>query len=401
MKVLLQKAITFTGTQMKPFTYLYRCKPKIYWDYIFNETGQIMHVYQKDSNGQAACPINQNIHGLFFSARTNPDGSLPNSSPFGDVRMVIPAMSLLDPQRLNLYFSDFYCNRVTHYVTVVVAVRDTAVDNFCKEKLLLLDPNNNPFLQFQPLPNPQMPMLFFVNKKVWVEIYYTENIPMRWGKFDNIFAAGLGTSKIGGLPHNKACRICNLYPVGAPPAPQPPEDFEPLLEEKAERMVSEAAKAELIDLVDSEDENADEFDNDPQKENSFGSYEELKARLEQLDGAILTELNKGQQTNDPTNAELNGLAQSIRLFMEEMKSDFKSLDARIGGLHEGGMFAPVNPIQTQVMERTVSRNSGAIDGELPEERRARVRSIPTAAEDADVIEVEVVDHKRQRLMNPS
>ena len=74
----------------------------------------------------------------------------------------------------------------------------------------------------------------------------------------------------------------------------------------------------------------------------------MKARLEQLDGAILTELNKGQQTNDPTNAELNGLAQSIRLFMEEMKSDFKSLDARIGGLHEGGMFAPVNPIQTQV-----------------------------------------------------
>jgi hypothetical protein len=26
--------------------------------------------------------------GLFFSARTNPDGSLPNSSPFGDIRMV-------------------------------------------------------------------------------------------------------------------------------------------------------------------------------------------------------------------------------------------------------------------------------------------------------------------------
>jgi hypothetical protein len=163
-----------------------------------------------------------------------------------------------------------------------------------------LDPNNNPFLQFQPLPNPQMPMLFFVNKKVWVEVCWPKiseltseinpltdsdllhreysdalvgnffshanaNVCLR-GKFDNIFAAGLGTSKIGGLPHNKACRICNLYPVGAPPAPQPPENFEPLLEEKAERMVSEAAKAELIDLVDSEDENADEFDNDPQKE---------------------------------------------------------------------------------------------------------------------------------------
>lgn len=64
MKVLMQKAINFTGEQMQPFTYVYRCKPKIYWDYIYQETGQIMQVYEKDSNGQAASPINQNIKGF-------------------------------------------------------------------------------------------------------------------------------------------------------------------------------------------------------------------------------------------------------------------------------------------------------------------------------------------------
>jgi hypothetical protein len=37
-------------------------------------------------------------------------------------------MTLLDPRRVNLYFSDFYCNRVTHYVTVVVAVKDSSID---------------------------------------------------------------------------------------------------------------------------------------------------------------------------------------------------------------------------------------------------------------------------------
>lgn len=54
---------------------------------------------------------------------------------------------------------------------------------------------------------------FFINKKVWVELYYTENVPLSWGRFDKIHATGLGTSRIGGLPHNKKCTICNLYPI--------------------------------------------------------------------------------------------------------------------------------------------------------------------------------------------
>jgi hypothetical protein len=61
------------------------------------------------------------------------------------------------------------------------------------------------------------------------------------------------------LPHNKTCRTCNLYPVGAH-APQPPANFEPIPEKKAEEMVKEANKAELVDLVDSDESGGEDLD---------------------------------------------------------------------------------------------------------------------------------------------
>lgn len=66
------------------------------------------------------------------------------------------------------------------------------------EKLVGLDIEDNRFLRIIPTNNPNMPYAFYVNKSVWVEIYYTENIPMHWGRFDHIMATGAGTSKIGG-----------------------------------------------------------------------------------------------------------------------------------------------------------------------------------------------------------
>lgn len=62
---------------------------------------------------------------MFFSAKTLGDGSLPPTSPFGDIRMVIPALTLLDPNRINMYFCDFYCNKLTHYVTIVICEQGT------------------------------------------------------------------------------------------------------------------------------------------------------------------------------------------------------------------------------------------------------------------------------------
>lgn len=68
----------------------------------------------------------------------------------------------------------------------------------------------------------------------------------------------MGTSKIGGLPHNKHCRTCNLYPIGVSATPQLPEDIEQIPEEKAEMMVKEAIKAEFVE--NSDDSCSDDFE---------------------------------------------------------------------------------------------------------------------------------------------
>uniref|UniRef100_A0A914WWF9 Phytanoyl-CoA hydroxylase-interacting protein-like C-terminal domain-containing protein n=1 Tax=Plectus sambesii TaxID=2011161 RepID=A0A914WWF9_9BILA len=219
MLMLHKRAVEFVGTSMHPFRVIYRCKPKPYFDDIRYRTGAIMEKYLKDNNGQAASSINGVISGLFFSARLLPDGSLPLQSPFGDIRMVIPAPTILDPGRVRMYFSDFYCNYITHYVTVVICERGSETDRFCERRLIPLSPENNPFLRIIPRHDVfDTRYEYWVNKNVWVEIYYTEHVPLSWGMFDTITATGAGTSKPGGLPHNKTCQQCNLYPVGRPAA---------------------------------------------------------------------------------------------------------------------------------------------------------------------------------------
>ncbi|CAD6184488.1 unnamed protein product [Caenorhabditis auriculariae] len=218
LKRLYEKCIKSVTTNKNDFYkhefyVLYRCKPKLYWDEIHHCCNGIMHKYIKDDNGQPGNLINGLINGLFFSARLLPDGSMPVASPFGNVRMSVNAVLLLDPNKYHFYFSDFYCNYMTHYVTVVICLKGSDTDKYCYSKLLRLNPEDNPFLQVVASSHPYYPPRFFVNSSVWVEIYYTEDIPLNWGSFDAIDTKGAGTSKIGGLPNNKACTKCNLYPV--------------------------------------------------------------------------------------------------------------------------------------------------------------------------------------------
>lgn len=53
----------------------------------------------------------------------------------------------------------------------------------------------------------------WVNSSIWVEFYFTEDVPLSWGYFDSVHSTG--QSKPNGLPNNKACTICNLYPIPA------------------------------------------------------------------------------------------------------------------------------------------------------------------------------------------
>lgn len=199
---------------MHQFCVVYRCKPKVYWDEIHHYYNDVMQKYIKDDNGQPGNLINGKINGLFFSARLLTDLSLPQCSPFGNVRMVIDAFILLNPSRHNFYFADFYCNKNIHYVTIVLCVIDSDTDRYCRERLIKLNPLSNPFVKLVPPMDQFGQWRFYVNYTVWVELYFTEDIQLNMGQFSAIMATGAGTSKIGGLPNNKQCTICNLYPIG-------------------------------------------------------------------------------------------------------------------------------------------------------------------------------------------
>lgn len=52
---------------------------------------------------------------------------------------------------------------------------------------------------------------YFLNNNIWVEILYTADVRLWWGKFDYVFP--LGESDPSGIPNNKTCQICNLFPL--------------------------------------------------------------------------------------------------------------------------------------------------------------------------------------------
>jgi hypothetical protein len=222
----LQLALAYAKDKMLPLTQIYRCKKSTYWNDIRKHRDGIMETYLKDNNGHSASPINGNLKGLFFATRTYPDGKLPVASPFGNERMIVPALKLLDPRRVNYYFADFYCNQRSfiskktksnhhgsHYVTVVVCERGSLADKWCLKRLIRLDPFRNNFLR----ASADNPDVFHANRAVWVEVFYTDNIPLDWAVcFDEVQTLGSGSSKKDGLPHDKTCRMCNVFPLVAP-----------------------------------------------------------------------------------------------------------------------------------------------------------------------------------------
>ncbi|CAJ0954941.1 unnamed protein product, partial [Mesorhabditis belari] len=219
LRRLHARAVDLNGNDMHSFRFLYRCKPQSYWNDIYTNCRGMMEPYAKDNNGQPSNAINGAISGLFFSARLF-HGELPPSSPFGDRRLRVEAPFLLDTRKHTMYFADFYCNNALHYVTIVICVRDSMTDRFCAPRLIRLNPETNPFVKIQYYPPsrnlPEGGHEYFINKNVWVEVFYTESIDINVRQLDHIQATGMGTSRIGGLPNNKYCELCNLYPLRKP-----------------------------------------------------------------------------------------------------------------------------------------------------------------------------------------
>uniref|UniRef100_A0A915EFN2 Phytanoyl-CoA hydroxylase-interacting protein-like C-terminal domain-containing protein n=1 Tax=Ditylenchus dipsaci TaxID=166011 RepID=A0A915EFN2_9BILA len=229
---LMGKAIkALKKSKLHPFTCLYRCKPEKYWEDIHQNHGGIMVKYMKDDNGQAASPLNGEISGLFFAARTRRNGDLPMCSPFGGMRMHLPAFILLDPIKVNIYFCDYYCNNnLNHYVTLVVCEKGSSSDSFCRDRVRLLDVWDNPFLRIESFGNQEVPFEYFINNRIGVEIYYTEDVPIYLGQFS--------------LPHNKSCLKCNLYPE----APIESENLSAVRKESTRRKRKAAEKCAVSSL---------------------------------------------------------------------------------------------------------------------------------------------------------
>lgn len=197
--------------------FLYRNKPKQYFDKILSQNGGIMTKYMKNDGGDQASPLNRAIQGLFFSAYfwTNSYGQLiePPTSPFGNQRFHVAVSFFLNSNN-NLYFADFYCHYTNHHVTLVVTEANSESDKFCKENLIFLESFNNPFLYYNRLKH-----CFFLNTSVNVEVFYTENINigrlLSWGRnyASLTLCKSVGDSKTKsfiGQSKNINCDICNL-----------------------------------------------------------------------------------------------------------------------------------------------------------------------------------------------
>ncbi|KAI6207698.1 Cation-ATPase-N domain-containing protein [Aphelenchoides besseyi] len=156
---LFDLSVAITGPKpQQEFKVMYRAKPKIYWDDLITRTGSIMEVYIKDNNGHAT------------------------ASPFGDVRFVVPADRLLSPHYVNIYFADFYCNRVPHYVTIVVCEKNSNADRFCRRHVKQLNFYDNPFLTVKACghQNGKGFYRYYVNGNAHVEILYTKGYKNNW-----------------------------------------------------------------------------------------------------------------------------------------------------------------------------------------------------------------------------
>ncbi|CCE71622.1 Phytanoyl-CoA hydroxylase-interacting protein-like C-terminal domain-containing protein [Caenorhabditis elegans] len=194
---------------MEKIEYLYRCKPQDYWDDIRYFNNNLMETYIKDDNGHSENLINGEIDGLFFSGRLcGSNLKLPNSSPFGNIRMDIKSYLILNPNKHNFYFADFYCNKKLHYVTIVVCVNNSDADDYCQDNLIKLNKFANPFIKAEQIDGRRHN--FYINNDIWVEIFYTEDINLNGKEFTRIRATGKGSSNFDGVPNNKRCKICNL-----------------------------------------------------------------------------------------------------------------------------------------------------------------------------------------------
>ncbi len=222
LQQLMDRATDYCISRSKcPGTYLikqfYRNKPSSYFEDIDLNHNGVMEKYIKDNNGDVFNPINGQINGLFFGASLSKKRRPPYFSYFGDKRLFIPAEELIKDD-CRLYFSDFYCHNKVHYAAIVVTRGGSEEDLFCKEWLLKLDLQNNPFFTVRGAGSLKTFTLVSV-EQFHVEFLYTEDVDIaalkvKYGetrvRFKRCQPCGRGSSKKEGIPKRNGCPVCNL-----------------------------------------------------------------------------------------------------------------------------------------------------------------------------------------------
>ena len=223
LKKLMNKAEEFEVREANGETllvkYAYRNKPDHYFENIKNNRSNIMEVYIKDNNGDPGCPINGQIEGLFFAVRPEPSTmEISTASPFGKRRIILPIDKLIK-SNTRLYFADFWCHyeKHPHYVTLVVTKPNSDPDTFCKEHLLELSLEKNPFFFCKTNsifgPDGDQNLKFYCCREPRVEIFFTENIDLNedYITWHTVRTLGKrGSSTPGGIPKRQQCSTCNL-----------------------------------------------------------------------------------------------------------------------------------------------------------------------------------------------
>ena len=198
--------------QFKTCKCFYRDKDQCYYNDIFQNCQGIMKKYEKDSHGDPANPINEQISGLFFSATMHKSSGQPLShSIYGNRRVKIQPWQLMN-ENTNLYFADFYCIRDRHWVQLVLAKNHTDADDTCSQLLTKLNKCENPFLQIYPTD----PTTIRVTTGVAVEVFYTHDVNLPDFGINNmsclqtVMTRGAGKSTMGGKEKKKYCWKCKL-----------------------------------------------------------------------------------------------------------------------------------------------------------------------------------------------
>ena len=216
MQQLLKKAIDFISKDLsldKRFLKeVYRTKDVTYWDQVKNFNKNVIYPEFKDNNGHIPSCINGRLSGIWFSAFVFRDGSLPRISPFGNKRYHVPSTELLNPNKVSFYFADFYCHTTgkQHYVTIVIATKNSGADKRMSTALPKLNPVSNPFITI--CWHRDGGFSVFSSGKVFIELYYLSPIDINTIKKGHFkMVRNIGTPiPWEGKPANPCCSICNM-----------------------------------------------------------------------------------------------------------------------------------------------------------------------------------------------